>query len=110
MIILSWYPSVAKVFPRNMHFILIILIYNFVQPILSRECSIHGKCINSNGISTIHVSSVEECLIKCFITPNCEFSTFNFANYECSKFESCVDVDEDCMECWTNEKQCIDGM
>ena len=86
-----------------------IFVFNFVQPIFSDECSIHGKCINSEGISAIIVSSVEECILKCFMTPNCKFSTFNSATKQCMKFKTCADIDENCKECWTNEKQCVDG-
>ena len=98
-----------KAFLRNMYFFLMIFVFNFVQPIFSDECSIHGKCINSEGISAIIVTSVEECILKCFMTPNCKFSTFNSATKHCMKFKTCVDIDENCLECWTNEKQCVDS-
>ena len=103
-------PSVDnKAFLRNMYFILIIFVFHFVQPIFSEECSIRGKCINSEGISGVNVSSVEECIVKCFVAPNCKFSTFNSVSNECIKFKTCIDIDENCMECWTNEKECVDS-
>ena len=87
----------------------IVFSFIFVQSVLSHECSIQGKCINSFGISTIKVNSTEECLVKCAITPKCKFSTFNAANHECSKFKNCNEIDNNETECRTNKKECVNS-
>ena len=89
------------------HYILLALI--FVQTILAQECSIQGKCIDSEHISTIKVFSVEQCLIKCAITTNCKYSTFDVANNECLKFNTCDEIDPSFTECLTYRKNCAES-
>ena len=91
----------------DMYLYFIIFTFIFVQPVLTQECFIQGKCINSVGISTIIVTSVEECLVKCATTSNCQFSTFNAANHECTKFKNCKEIDIKETVCKTNKKECV---
>ena len=90
-----------------MYLYFIVLI--FIQSVFSQECSIQGKCINSEAISIIKVDSVEECLVKCATTPNCKFSTYDAANHECSKFKNCNEIDDNETECRTNKKECVNS-
>ena len=90
-----------------MYLYFIVLI--FVQSVFSQECSIQGKCINSDAISIIKVTSVEECLVMCATTSNCKFSTFDAAHQECSKFINCNEIDNNEAECRTNKKECVNS-
>ena len=92
-----------------MYFHFILLSFIFVQPIVSRECSIQGECINSNHISTIIADSLEQCLVDCAIAPNCKFSTFNSVNHECKLFIDCIEIDMSCTECRPNGRRCVDS-
>ena len=85
----------------------VLTIIFIVQPIFSLECSIQGKCIFSDQITTVTVSSTDECLVRCAIDSKCNFSTYNSVNFDCLLFTNCLEVDNSFIEDWTNEKECV---
>ena len=79
----------------------------------SSECFIPGKC-SGTAYTVVEMSTVEECIWRCWESPICQWSSYDPNKDFCSYYQyhsECENIvyDLECPLCLTNAKDCQKG-
>ena len=69
----------------------ILLVFANISPakLSKEECSVSGKCLNSQFIKHFVSDDEPKCLVECKKTPNCHWYSYNPNAKLCELFEDC---------------------
>ncbi len=69
-------------------------------------CFVHGECVESPYVEDWAVTSAQECLELCQQFDGCEYFTYLGLEDYCLGFSACVELGQDCQECYSGNASC----